>query len=642
MGFLKSWSFKAKLFGAFFLICTLFTLTSLLIFQNLMSSSRKAALAQFKANASALNYAIGAQFFERYGDVQAFALNPDLVSGSTSTRQAALDNYVALYGIYDVIVLVSPEGELLASNSQTAKGVKLNGAALKSLNYKNFKWFQNALSENWSKDQAKGFNGTYFEGPENNPVADTALGSQQLTTVFSTLVKNSSGKVVGVLSTHANFIWVELEAKNLYQQLKSQGLESSEITMLNKEGQVILDYDPSRVGSDEVQRDFSVLLKFNLAQTGHEGAKQMIAGQKGALFIEHIRKKVMQAAGFEPVDNPKFITSHGWGVMVREDESEVLAELIAAQRVFYVVLVVVFVLALVLGFLFSKQIYESIGQIIKELSSSFAKISSSSQSVSTAATQLASASTETASAVEETTTTLAGVNGRVEDNVRVAESSAKMGDEMAGSAQDGRRKMGDLNNAMSEILSTNDKIEEIATLIKKISDRTTVIGDIAAQTKILSFNASIEAERAGENGKGFAVVAQEVGKLAQTSVKAAVEISEIVSSSVEEAQKIVHINKEKVVTALQKLEEANAILNKFNEQAQSMSQNSREILSGSREQSLAVSEVNKAMKNINAATQETADAAENIASVGEELSSQAHLFSKSVHSLESLINGQSA
>jgi len=40
------------------------------------------------------------------------------------------------------------------------------------------------------------------------------------------------------------------------------------------------------------------------------------------------------------------------------------------------------------------------------------------------------------------------------------------------------------------------------------------MNDIVFQTKLLSFNASVEAARAGIHGKGFAVVADEVGNLA--------------------------------------------------------------------------------------------------------------------------------
>ena len=64
-------------------------------------------------------------------------------------------------------------------------------------------------------------------------------------------------------------------------------------------------------------------------------------------------------------------------------------------------------------------------------------------------------------------------------------------------------------------------------IIQEIEDKTKAIDEIVFQTKLLSFNASVEAERAGEHGRGFSVVAQEVGNLAQLSGKSAAEINEI-------------------------------------------------------------------------------------------------------------------
>jgi methyl-accepting chemotaxis protein len=59
---------------------------------------------------------------------------------------------------------------------------------------------------------------------------------------------------------------------------------------------------------------------------------------------------------------------------------------------------------------------------------------------------------------------------------------------------------------------------------KTIGQITALINEVADQTNLLALNASIEAARAGTYGRGFAVVAEEIRKLAEQSVAAAVDI----------------------------------------------------------------------------------------------------------------------
>ncbi|MFT8362262.1 MAG: methyl-accepting chemotaxis protein [Sporolactobacillus sp.] len=91
---------------------------------------------------------------------------------------------------------------------------------------------------------------------------------------------------------------------------------------------------------------------------------------------------------------------------------------------------------------------------------------------------------------------------------------------------------------------TENKIREIIRQIKgseqasldmsiqfsALNEVVTVIDDIARQIKLLSLNASIEAEHAGASGRGFGVVAQEINKLAKDTTESVATITESVAA----------------------------------------------------------------------------------------------------------------
>ena len=74
--------------------------------------------------------------------------------------------------------------------------------------------------------------------------------------------------------------------------------------------------------------------------------------------------------------------------------------------------------------------------------------------------------------------------------------------------------------------------------IGQVNQMTARITEIAKQTQLLSFNASIEAARAGDAGRGFQVVATEIKSLADDSKNAADEIRAITDSIQDAADEI--------------------------------------------------------------------------------------------------------
>ncbi len=99
-------------------------------------------------------------------------------------------------------------------------------------------------------------------------------------------------------------------------------------------------------------------------------------------------------------------------------------------------------------------------------------------------------------------------------------------------ASDGRQDLHKMEQTMDELLTAtqliSSKLEVIAERANNIGAVVTTISKVADQTNLLSLNASIEAEKAGEHGLGFSVVAREIRRLADQTAIATLDIETIV------------------------------------------------------------------------------------------------------------------
>ncbi|HFQ80516.1 MAG TPA: methyl-accepting chemotaxis protein [Desulfobacterales bacterium] len=133
--------------------------------------------------------------------------------------------------------------------------------------------------------------------------------------------------------------------------------------------------------------------------------------------------------------------------------------------------------------------------------------------------EIAASTTEIAATSENLMDTMSKVTDMVHNTTMAASQSHKR-------VQNINRIMKKMENAVNSIVGKlsilNDKADNIALVTKTINK-------IADQTNLLSLNAAIEAEKAGEYGAGFSVVSSEIRRLADQTAVATFDIEQTVN-----------------------------------------------------------------------------------------------------------------
>ncbi len=257
--------------------------------------------------------------------------------------------------------------------------------------------------------------------------------------------------------------------------------------------------------------------------------------------------------------------------------------------------------------------------------------------LSSDAGQLADQASEQASSVQETSSSLEEIGGMVRSNLDNAREAYELSNKVREISVKADTFMESIKTSMEELLESNKRIEQLVGVIDNIKTKTEIMDEIVFQTKLLSFNASVEAERAGEHGRGFAVVAQEVGQLAEVSGKSAQEIAKIVSDSMSEATQVTLNNKTKVEDCNKTVLETAALFSEIREMSMTVSNGSEQVLTASQEQSRGIDQINEAMTQIESAIGQSSQAADNASRSSNELSDQVRALNHAVSSLQKFI-----
>jgi methyl-accepting chemotaxis protein len=268
--------------------------------------------------AVSLNDTIDRNLFERYGDVQAFSLNSAATNpanwkspGQPNPLTRAMNGYMTGYGIYKSMMLVDMNGDVLAVNTVDSAGKSLATSQLHERNFADATWFRNAISGAFLKG-GNGLTGTAVDGPSFNPMIAEVTGGDGFVLTFAAPVEDANGETIGVWVNFADFGLVEEIVATFHQAAVLNGMEKTEITILDGKGRVIVDFDPAARNGKAYARDKNVIGKLNLVDLGVEAAVSAAAGKTGAIDSLHARKNLVQVAGFHHSEGAYDYPGLGW------------------------------------------------------------------------------------------------------------------------------------------------------------------------------------------------------------------------------------------------------------------------------------------------------------------------------------------
>ena len=258
----------------------------------------------------------------------------------------------------------------------------------------------------------------------------------------------------------------------------------------------------------------------------------------------------------------------------------------------------------------------------RNLNALFGQVQRSGTQVASSSTEIAASSRQIEATISDqaTSTNQASVSSKqisatasaLADTMNEVVTAASETADLAGSGQAGLEEM---EMSMQVVLdgteSVSAKLEEIKENALNIGSIVSTITRVADQTNLLSLNAAIEAEKAGEYGLGFSVVAREIRRLADQTSVAVLDIEDMVNrmeASVSAGATEMDAFSQQVGSAVNKISKTGKQLDGIMERVRTLSPRFQTVNEGMEAQSQSAGQISETMNHLNIVTQNTLEA----------------------------------
>ena len=262
-----------------------------------------------------------------------------------------------------------------------------------------------------------------------------------------------------------------------------------------------------------------------------------------------------------------------------------------------------------------------LNRLADDLTSLIGDIQRTGIQINTSATEIAATSREhqaTANEIAATTSEIGATSREIsatsKELSRTMNGVTAVAEKTASLASSGQSALNRMEETIHQITTAAGSISAKLTVLNEkaanIGLVVTTINKVADQTNLLSLNAAIEAEKAGEYGRGFAVVATEIRRLADQTAVSTHDIDQMVkqmqsavSAGVMGMEKFTDEVRQAVIVVAQVSDELSQII----EQVQTLTPNFENVNEGMQAQSVAAQQISDALGQLSDAAQQTVD-----------------------------------
>ena len=280
---------------------------------------------------------------------------------------------------------------------------------------------------------------------------------------------------------------------------------------------------------------------------------------------------------------------------------------------------------------------KDLNALVNRIQQSGNQITSSADQITVSGRNLEATVTEQVASTNEVSATAHEIAATSRELVKTMEQVAAMAEQTTVAAGNSKDNLNHIDSVMHQLLEATEVISSKLEIMDKrannISRVVTTITVVADQTNLLSLNAALEAERAGEYGAGFSVVAREIRRLADRTAVATLEIEQMikemqsaVSTGVTEMDKFT----KSVVDSVEDVSKISEQIAQVIQQVQGLTPRFEQVSQSVDEQSQGAQQISEAMEHLSQASQQTAGSLRETNHALEELDEATHSLKREI------------